>query len=86
MKVYDKLYIGGEFVAPLGTETIEVINSSTEEVAGRVELEGSRLGSFEHTEARERPKHAVESVLLHAGLGRARTSVPDPWPTGMPGR
>ena len=35
MKVYDKLYIGGEFVAPLGTETIEVINSSTEEVAGR---------------------------------------------------
>ncbi len=35
MKVYDKLFIGGEFVAPQGTETIEVINASTEEVAGR---------------------------------------------------
>ena len=35
MQVYDKLFIGGELVAPLGTDTIEVINASTEEVAGR---------------------------------------------------
>ncbi len=35
MKVYDKLFIGGEFVAPLGTQTIDVINASTEEIAGR---------------------------------------------------
>jgi betaine-aldehyde dehydrogenase len=33
--VYDKLFIGGELVAPLGNGTIEVINASTEEVAGR---------------------------------------------------
>jgi betaine-aldehyde dehydrogenase len=33
--VYDKLFIGGELVSPLGTDTIEVINASTEEVAGR---------------------------------------------------
>ena len=35
MKVYDKLYIGGEYVSSTGSETIEVINASTEEVAGR---------------------------------------------------
>ncbi len=35
MQVYDKLFIGGELVAPLGTGTIDVINASTEEIAGR---------------------------------------------------
>ncbi|MCB0971135.1 MAG: aldehyde dehydrogenase family protein, partial [Acidimicrobiales bacterium] len=33
---HDRLYIGGELVAPLGTDTIEVINPYTEEVAARV--------------------------------------------------
>jgi acyl-CoA reductase-like NAD-dependent aldehyde dehydrogenase len=32
----DKLYIGGEWVDPAGSETIDVINSSTEEVMGRI--------------------------------------------------
>ena len=32
----DRLYIGGELVAPAGGDTIEVINPFTEEVAGRV--------------------------------------------------
>ncbi len=36
MKVYDRLFIGGEWVAPAGTGTIEVVNPTTEEVAGRV--------------------------------------------------
>ncbi len=36
MKVYDRLFIGGEWVAPAGTGTIDVINPTTEEVAGRV--------------------------------------------------
>jgi aldehyde dehydrogenase (NAD+) len=35
VKVYDKLYIGGEYVSSTGSDTIEVINASTEEVAGR---------------------------------------------------
>ncbi|HEX4431627.1 MAG TPA: aldehyde dehydrogenase [Frankiaceae bacterium] len=35
MLVYDKLFIGGELVAPLGSGTIDVINASTEEIAGR---------------------------------------------------
>ena len=36
MQVYDTLFIGGEYVAPQGTATIDIINSSTEEIAGRV--------------------------------------------------
>jgi aldehyde dehydrogenase (NAD+) len=35
VQVYDKVFIGGELVAPSGTATIEVINASTEEIAGR---------------------------------------------------
>ncbi|MHB8438069.1 MAG: aldehyde dehydrogenase [Acidimicrobiales bacterium] len=36
IKVYDRLFIGGEWLAPAGTGTIEVVNPTTEEVAGRV--------------------------------------------------
>jgi aldehyde dehydrogenase (NAD+) len=36
VKVYDRLFIGGEWQAPASTGTIEVINPTTEEVAGRV--------------------------------------------------
>jgi acyl-CoA reductase-like NAD-dependent aldehyde dehydrogenase len=32
----DKLFIGGEWVDPVGTDTIEVVNPSTEEVIGHV--------------------------------------------------
>lgn len=42
MREYDKLYIGGEWVAPLSpTGTIEVFDSSTEEVIGRVAQGGA---------------------------------------------
>src|SRR3954452_21101575 len=34
--VRDKLYIGGEWVDPTSSETIEVVNPSTEEVVGRI--------------------------------------------------
>jgi betaine-aldehyde dehydrogenase len=34
--VHDRLYIGGELVAPAGAGTIDVINPFTEQVAGRV--------------------------------------------------
>ena len=33
---YDRLFIGGDWVAPEGTDTIEVISPSTEEVVARV--------------------------------------------------
>ncbi|HSA52498.1 MAG TPA: aldehyde dehydrogenase [Yinghuangia sp.] len=36
MRVHDKIFIGGTWVEPAGTDTFEVHNASTEEVIGRV--------------------------------------------------
>ncbi len=36
MRNYQKLYIGGEWVEPTGDGTLEVVNSTTEEVMGRI--------------------------------------------------
>ena len=36
MQVHDKLYIGGEWVDPAGTDVIEVISPHSEEIVGRV--------------------------------------------------
>ena len=36
MQVQDKLFIGGEWVDPAGSDVIEVISPHTEEVVGRV--------------------------------------------------
>ena len=36
MKICDTLYIGGEWTAPAGKGSFDVINASTEEVMGRV--------------------------------------------------
>ena len=36
MRDYDRLFIGGDWVAPEGTDTITVISPSTEEVVARV--------------------------------------------------
>ena len=36
MRTYDKLFIGGEWVDPAGSDTIDVISPHTEEVVGRV--------------------------------------------------
>jgi aldehyde dehydrogenase (NAD+) len=36
IQVRDKLYIGGEWVDPSGSETLDVVNSTTEEVIGRI--------------------------------------------------
>jgi aldehyde dehydrogenase (NAD+) len=41
MWLHDKLYIGGDWVAPAGTDTIDVISPATEELVGRVP-EGTR--------------------------------------------
>jgi acyl-CoA reductase-like NAD-dependent aldehyde dehydrogenase len=36
VKVYDKLYVNGEWVEPAGSALLDVINSTTEEVMGRI--------------------------------------------------
>jgi hypothetical protein len=38
MKEHLKFYIGGRWVEPLGTKTIDVVNPATEQVVGRVSL------------------------------------------------
>lgn len=42
MKVYDAMYINGQWVRPEGNETLDVINSATEEVMGRIPQGTSR--------------------------------------------
>jgi len=36
MQIRDKFYINGQWAAPKGNKSIDVINASTEEVMGRV--------------------------------------------------
>jgi betaine-aldehyde dehydrogenase len=36
MKSYDRLYIGGEWIEPSSSSTIDVVSPTTEEVVGRV--------------------------------------------------
>ena len=36
MKDYSRLYIGGEWVGPAGSGTLDVVNSTTEEIMGRI--------------------------------------------------
>jgi betaine-aldehyde dehydrogenase len=36
MKIYERLYIGGQWLKPSGTGTIDVIDSGTEEIMGRI--------------------------------------------------
>jgi aldehyde dehydrogenase (NAD+) len=36
LQTKDRIYIGGEWIAPEGTETLEVVNSTTEEVMGTI--------------------------------------------------
>ena len=41
MKVYDRLFIGGEWVRPAGDDVLDVISPATEELVGSVP-EGSK--------------------------------------------
>src|SRR6266446_7073494 len=42
MRVQDKLFIGGRWVAPSGNETIDVHNAGTGEVMGRIPAGGAK--------------------------------------------
>src|SRR5215213_10090989 len=37
-RVRDRIFIGGEWVEPRGTETLDVVNPATEEVVGTIPL------------------------------------------------
>ena len=73
----DKLYIGGEWVDPQGSEAIEVINPSTEEVigsipAGSVEDVGRAVeaaaDAFDGWAATSREQRASYLAAIYAGL------------------
>ena len=76
----EKLYIGGEWVDPQGSETIEVINPSTEEVIGSIpagtaedvdRAVGAAREAFEGWAATSREERAAYLAAISAGPGRA---------------
>jgi aldehyde dehydrogenase (NAD+) len=69
IQVRDKLYIGGEWVEPAGSETIDVLNSATEEVIGRIP-QGTRADVDRAVAA---AREAFESWSLVSLAERAET-------------
>ncbi|MGI8447125.1 MAG: aldehyde dehydrogenase [Streptosporangiaceae bacterium] len=84
MRQHDRLYIGGEWVTPSGTATIEVISPHTEEVIGRVPdatpadidlAVAAAREAFDHGPwPRLAPADRAEAVARLAGLYAARMS------------
>lgn len=78
MIIYDRLYIGGELVAPAGSATIDVINPFTEEVAGRVpkattadvdRAVAAARHTFDHTDWATRPPAERSELVAKVGAG-----------------
>ena len=44
MRVHDKIYIGGQWVAPSSTETSDVIDATTEQPMGRIPMAAAEAG------------------------------------------
>jgi acyl-CoA reductase-like NAD-dependent aldehyde dehydrogenase len=78
LQVRERIFIGGEWVEPEGAETLEVINSSTEEVMGTVPgctsvsadraVEAAR-DAFESWSRSSREERAGYLTAIAAGLG-----------------
>ncbi|HKA67031.1 MAG TPA: aldehyde dehydrogenase family protein, partial [Solirubrobacterales bacterium] len=78
LQVRDKIYIGGEWVEPRGSEPIEVVNSTTEEVMGTVpacspedadRAVAAARGAFDSWSRTSREKRAGYLTAIAAGLG-----------------
>ncbi|MFY9557907.1 MAG: aldehyde dehydrogenase family protein [Blastocatellia bacterium] len=86
MKVHDKLYVNGRWVQPAGSGLLDVINSTTEEVMGRipdgtpedinraVAAARSAFDSWSSTSAEER---AVFLERISAGLSARKNEIAD---------
>jgi aldehyde dehydrogenase (NAD+) len=77
MKVYDKIYIGSEWVSSTGTDVFEVTNASTEEVLGRIpagtpsdvdRAVKAAKSAFEAWSATSAPQRAAYLQKIQAGL------------------
>ena len=78
LRVRDKVFIGGEWVAPQGTEAIEVVNSTTEEVMGTVpacspedadRAVGAAREAFDSWSRTPREERAGYLTAIATGLG-----------------
>jgi len=78
LQVRDRVFIGGEWVEPSGTEPIEVINSTTEEVMGTVpacspedadRAVAAARGAFDEWSRTSREERAGYISAIAAGLG-----------------
>jgi aldehyde dehydrogenase (NAD+) len=78
LQTRDKLYIGGEWVDSTGTESIEVINSTTEEVMGLIPAGTAEDAdravraareAFDHWSQTPRQERASQLGAIAAGLG-----------------
>ena len=86
-RVHDHVYVGGEWVAPDGADTIDVVNPATEEVIGRIPACGpgdvdravaaarAALGPWAATPAAQRaePLNAIAERLSERGDDLAAT-------------
>src|SRR6266446_2103194 len=77
MRVQDKLFIGGRWVAPSGNETIDVHNAGTGEVMGRIPAGGAKdvdaavaaaRGAFEKWSKTDPVQRAEFLEKISAGL------------------
>ncbi|HVQ59959.1 MAG TPA: aldehyde dehydrogenase family protein [Solirubrobacterales bacterium] len=77
-QVRDKIFIGGEWVEPSGTEPIEVVNATTEEVMGTIpsctaedadRAVAAARGAFEAWSQSPREERAAYLNAIAAGLG-----------------
>jgi aldehyde dehydrogenase (NAD+) len=78
LQVRDEIFIGGEWVRPAGAETIEVVNSTTEEVMGTIpacapadvdRAVGAAREAFESWSQTSREERAGHLAAIAAGLG-----------------
>jgi acyl-CoA reductase-like NAD-dependent aldehyde dehydrogenase len=78
LQVRDKIFIGGEWVEPSGSEPIEVVNSTTEEVMGTVpacsaedadRAVGAARAAFDAWSHTSREERAGYLTAIAAGLG-----------------
>ena len=84
IKTYEKHYIGGKWVAPKSSETMDVLSASTEEVIGRIPLGNAAdvddavlaaRAAFETWGFTEPAERAAYLKKITAGLARTIRSI-----------
>ena len=83
MKTYDRLFIGGEWVAPATSTTIEVISPHTEEVIARVPHAAEADTSKERISAGEAASvsRSPNSTSSGSGLEEILKTTQRRWPS-----